>query len=523
MTNRLSLSLVIIVIFQVCYGHETRTDSDPKADVEVSVHGGNSKLELLGDPAEEIFQEPSSAVIVELSVELLKNLSRLWKDRNIDYEMSNILLATFDSRGLRDRILYEDADSFLQALKDLRGSPANSALLPTFHVIDEIFRDDFSGRPIILITGSKPSDEDFSKILSEALARRKCQVSVLWVGRKDPFEYGSLEDLSRTTGGKFSIFPNEDKPTLNFKYTENEQIFGKNKSENPLNRIKFPASENSGTIDDGLSPRFDIERSAGSLFFPVIVDVASGSALEVRPGILSKIPFTVKNNFNSPLRVDFGAKFGNAAQLIDPQWTVLQPMVTKMVNVILKPPPNNFVNASSRLTFSAFFSNRVVSRSAIVSLIPQTVYDTSEPKLYHKYSGDCSDYQQPHTCEKFYWNLEVTAQDEESGLLKIVSEPYGLVFQSDFLAGTKDPVTAHYTSNCCQPRVDVWVEDVKGNYAKKSFDVLNQTLLAGEIAAIVVGVLLLLFIIIAIVLAVTLIRRRNRRNLIIPRSRADTT
>lgn len=56
----------------------------------------------------------------------------------------------------------------------------------------------------------------------------------------------------------------------------------------------------------------------------------------------------------------------------------------------------------------------------------------------------------------------------------ILSEPYGLLFQPNFIAGTKQPVTAYYSASCCQPKVDIWAEDLRGNYVKKSFDVFNR-------------------------------------------------
>ncbi|EEB18402.1 conserved hypothetical protein [Pediculus humanus corporis] len=227
---------------------------------------------------------------------------------------------------------------------------------------------------------------------------------------------------------------------------------------------------------------------------PVAIEVSSGANLHYHPDLMTQIPFDVKNNL-----------YGNAA--------ILQPSNSITVTVTLQKMTSPITNPISNLTFYVFVQNKPFTRSAIVSLYPQTDNDWTPPKINYKFKGDCTLYSEPQNCEKGFWSLELAAQDDESGILKILSEPYGLLFEPYFMAGTKELVTAHYTATCCKSKVDFWVEDVKGNFVKQSFDVFNP---------IVVGVFLLLFIIVAVIVAIIFIRQKNKRSLVIPKARSSS-
>lgn len=146
--------------------------------------------------------------------------------------------------------------------------------------------------------------------------------------------------------------------------------------------------------------------------------------------------------------------------------------------------------------------------------------------------------------------MEIKYTFSYSGLLRVMSEPFGLLFGSEFIAGTKSPVTVTYIASCCKPKVDIWAEDLRGNFRRKSFDtfhrkyaftqtkcktkndlairaiqlylfLISEGLLDGEIAAIVVGVLLLIIIIVLIVVLVLYCRKRKSDRIVLPRHRSE--
>lgn len=100
--------------------------------------------------------------------------------------------------------------------------------------------------------------------------------------------------------------------------------------------------------------------------------------------------------------------------------------------------------------------------------------DNWAPDLTYQFKGDCRQFDKPSNCENSQWSLEAVFKDPDSGLLKILSEPMGLLFGGEFVAGTKSPVTVTYLASCCKPKVDIWAEDLKGNFRRKSFDVFHR-------------------------------------------------
>lgn len=180
---------------------------------------------------------------------------------------------------------------------------------------------------------------------------------------------------------------------------------------------------------------------------------------------------------------------------VQPPRQVLQPLENIKVEVTFESSPEVPDGGEGTLAFSAitdfnmrttrntmvYFTKqvRVIDRDvhANAMLMPirlQSSYDNWDPRVTYNYIGDCKGHDRPDTCDGGEWKFEATFQDETSGLKKVLSEPYGLIFKTRFVAGTKAPVSVYYTASCCKPKIDIWAEDSHGNYVRRSLDAYNR-------------------------------------------------
>lgn len=142
--------------------------------------------------------------------------------------------------------------------------------------------------------------------------------------------------------------------------------------------------------------------------------------------------------------------------------------------------------------------------------------------MWWGYGSRCDWHTSQGSCAQSVWSLEVTVQDQESGIMRIQSNPRGIVVRTPFVAGTTNLVKATYTASCCETKVTLTVYDVAGNQKTISVDVREYWLDEASIAAVVLGsILLILIIAIIIGLIVWCCRRRQSRELPIYRSRAE--
>lgn len=116
------------------------------------------------------------------------------------------------------------------------------------------------------------------------------------------------------------------------------------------------------------------------------------------------------------------------------------------------------------------------------------------------------------SCSQRVWSLEITAQDWETGILRIESIPNGLIPRIPFTAGTTEPVRVSYSANCCQPRVTISAYDLAGNQRTTTIDVRDVVLTEASIAAIVLGILLLIALIIIVVITIVWCCRKYRKS-----------
>ncbi|GBP41895.1 hypothetical protein EVAR_86866_1 [Eumeta japonica] len=149
------------------------------------------------------------------------------------------------------------------------------------------------------------------------------------------------------------------------------------------------------------------------------------------------------------------------------------------------------------------------------------VTDIWPPTLRHDFQGSCIG-RQGDDCAQYAWSTTIFARDAVGGLLRLSSTPIGLTYQSNFVSGTREEVTATYRATCCAPRVTINAVDAYGNGNSYVIDISNY-FTSAEIAAIALGVLLFiaLIIVIAFLIYWCVRRRKESRELPYSTSRRD--
>ena len=150
------------------------------------------------------------------------------------------------------------------------------------------------------------------------------------------------------------------------------------------------------------------------------------------------------------------------------------------------------------------------------------VQDSHLPWLYYTYTSRCEGRATSGTCTGAYWTVEVTAQDYQTGIMRISSSPKGIIYKAPFTAGTRDEVKATYTASCCQPRVTISAYDLNRNQKTVSLDVTDIWLNELGIATVVLGILLLISLIILLVLLIRCCIRRKKRSRDLPIYRGES-
>lgn len=185
-------------------------------------------------------------------------------------------------------------------------------------------------------------------------------------------------------------------------------------------------------------------------------------------------------------------------------------------------PPNTEIGSKDKITFTSQGLGLASQAATLTVTASSSLQDTRIPNLYWAYGSRCDYKTGPGQCASAVWSLEVTAQDSDTGILRVQSKPAGLTIRNAFTAGTINEVKATYTSSCCTTRVTITAFDVAGNQRAVTLDVTEFLLNEASIAAISLGVILLvLLLVLLIVFCVWCCRkRRASRDLELYRARS---
>uniref|UniRef100_A0A182QGT3 VWFA domain-containing protein n=1 Tax=Anopheles farauti TaxID=69004 RepID=A0A182QGT3_9DIPT len=247
------------------------------------------------------------------------------------------------------------------------------------------------------------------------------------------------------------------------------------------------------------------------------VDVGINSQLIGARGQTLPLYFEVTNYRQTPITYFFRVTDELAfLRTLNPGQATLAPGQTVVVSVTLVVTPTAEIGSRDKVTFSTTGVD-TVSQSAWVTVSDAAgLADSTRPSLWYTYSSRCEGRSTSATCAGAFWTLEVMARDYETGLLRITSNPAGLIYKTPFTAGTRDEVRASYTASCCQPRVTVSAYDVSRNMRSLSLDVTDIWLNDAGIAAVVLGVLLFIALIILLILLVRYCIRKRKQSKELP-------
>lgn len=162
------------------------------------------------------------------------------------------------------------------------------------------------------------------------------------------------------------------------------------------------------------------------------------------------------------------------------------------VQIITTLGVTNTPNAMSNIidTITLIASGNGVSKTEKSALVQVSNYrnqDSEKPYLDYQFTSTCVTVKSS-SCESEIWTVEVKAQDKESGLtsttwsystillslfsglLQLGSNPIGINFATNYVSGTKELVTGHYSASCCDPYIEIFAIDVNNNRRSYKLD-----------------------------------------------------
>ncbi|BFF94401.1 uncharacterized protein DMAD_12041 [Drosophila madeirensis] len=334
-------------------------------------------------------------------------------------------------------------------------------------------------------------------------------------------------------------------------YYKNGQV----KPSQRLARIQFPEKEREKLEEDTDEPKSEIEtfsdkeiQSSPSLNQTLLsaatgqqrstlnamlqqrcgtkIELSTQSQLLVTAGQTATLLFEVTNmrteTVYSTIQVTDERRF---LVNLNPTRLNLRALETITVRLTVLVPTGTAQGTTDRITFSNYgreTATMAVNLKVVSSIDAQ---DTTGPTLSWEFGSRC-DYLTPEslTCGERFWTLDLTAQDWQSGIMRLQTTPAeGLFYRNYYTAGTTEPLKATYMASCCEPKVAITAYDASGNQRSINIDVRDVVLTEGAIAAICLGAILLLLLIVAIIWGIVWCCRRRKVSLELPTYRSHST
>ncbi|XP_060647640.1 uncharacterized protein LOC132785517 [Drosophila nasuta] len=198
---------------------------------------------------------------------------------------------------------------------------------------------------------------------------------------------------------------------------------------------------------------------------------------------------------------------------------------TATVRLQVLVPTGTAAGTTDRITFTSYgreTATMAVSLKVISSIDAQ---DSTGPTLSWEFGNRC-DYvtNDAQSCGDRFWTLDITAQDWQSGMLRLQTTPAdGLFYRNYYTAGTTEPLKATYMASCCEPKVAITAFDAAGNQRSINIDVRDIVLTEAAIAAICLGCILLLLLIVLLVWSIIWCCKRRKVSLELPTYRSHST
>ncbi|XP_017068484.2 LOW QUALITY PROTEIN: uncharacterized protein LOC108106116 [Drosophila eugracilis] len=256
------------------------------------------------------------------------------------------------------------------------------------------------------------------------------------------------------------------------------------------------------------------------------IELGTESKLLVMAGQTASLLFEVTNmkteTVYSTIQVTDERRF--LVQL-NPTRLSLRALETATVRLTVLVPTGTAQGTTDRITFTNYgreTSTLAVNLKVVTSIDAQ---DSTGPTLSWEFGNRC-DYLTPESqnCGERFWTVDVTAQDWQSGMLRLqATPPEGLFYRNYYTAGSTEPLKATYMASCCEPKVSLIAIDAAGNQRNLTIDVRDVYLSEAAIAAICLGAILLLLLIAALIWSIVWCCRRRKTTLELPTYRSHST
>ncbi|XP_034196372.2 uncharacterized protein LOC117611954 [Osmia lignaria lignaria] len=245
----------------------------------------------------------------------------------------------------------------------------------------------------------------------------------------------------------------------------------------------------------------------------MLIEVNRNSNLLVTPGTIHRIVFDVMNNCVLPVRYAFQVK-STPFKLynVQPLYAWIYPGQMSKVAVDLIVPNNAAPDTANTVTF--FIVGTEIKEKSVYLYVQGSVSkltDDVKPKIEYSFNNNCAGKLAKDHCYKSHWSIDVTIEDYDSGLKRVISSPRNIYPRTEFISGTRSPVTFYYSATCCDTSAKITAIDLLDNYNTYTVDVTAwNNLSEAEIAAITVGALLALLLIILIIIIIIYCFRRKK-------------
>lgn len=245
------------------------------------------------------------------------------------------------------------------------------------------------------------------------------------------------------------------------------------------------------------------------------VQIGLGTRLYGAPRNNLQLHFEVTNYREQSVRFVFEAT-GELRFLtgINPASQTIAPGQTQNVIVSITIPSSAAPGARDLITFTAYGLEQVsISAYVYVTNSGEVISDVWAPEVRHTFQGSCIG-RMGGDCAQHVWSATIIARDALGGLLRLTSSPVGLVYNSNFISGTREEVSATYRATCCAPRMVVNAIDSFGNTNSYIVDI-SYYFTPAMIAAITLGVILAIALLALIIFMIywCVKRRRESREL----------
>lgn len=322
--------------------------------------------------------------------------------------------------------------------------------------------------------------------------------------------------------GEFKILPNVSNTKIfNGKMTQQQKIQARSSEVASLNedideKMKSSISE-IASVQSDQSQQFSTQINEDPFERKkILLDVNPNSKLIAASGTTHRIIFDATNNCVLPVRYAIQARSSPfRIYNIQPLYMWLYPGQTDQiaVDIIIPTGSQETVNTLTVLIAGTQISEKTVN--VLVQNAFSKNIDNVRPTIEYSFNSNCAGKLDRNRCEKTLWSADITVQDYDSGLKRVIAIPNGLYPRTKYISGTKDRVTFYYWSTCCTPSATITAIDIMENSYTRTIDVTQwDNLSQGEIAAIVLGALFLLILLILLVVAIVYcFRKRNSHDL----------